>query len=202
MVPQTRQRTETFSVQVPYERLVRETYAVDNVQTETRTRKQLIRRDVPCTESRNTITDAAVVRRSRQSDLGGVRAHLELHGSSKTEELVTVTRTQLVEQTIAYDVQVNRPKMCTRMVKQTDYRTELRTRSVPETVHVPTVQARTQQVTEMRSVPRQTTESFTVQVPYTVTRQVQVPVTKLVSQQFTEQVPVTTYDVVEELISN
>ena len=202
LVPETRQRIETFSVKVPFERTVAETYAVDNVQTETRTRKQLVRRDVPSTELRTTITDAELVKRSRKSDLGGVRAHVELHGSSKTEELVTVTRPQLVEQTIAYDVQVNRPKMCTRMVKQTDYRTELRTRSVPEVVHVPKVEVRTHQVNSSRSVPRQQIESVTVQVPYTVTRQVQVPVTKMVPQQFIEQVPVTTYDVVEELISN
>lgn len=202
LVPETRHRSETFSVQVPYERTVAQTYAVDNVQTETRTRKQLVCRNVPSTELRTTITDAEVVKRSRKSDLGGVRAHLELDGSSKTEELVTVTRPQLVEQTIAYDVQVNRPKMCTRMVKQTDYRTELRTRSVPETVHVPKVEVRTHQVNGTRTVPRQTTESFTVQVPYAVTRQVQVPVTKMVPQQFIEQVPVTTYDVIEEQISN
>lgn len=202
MVPATRQRTETFSVRVPYEQLVRQTYAVDNIQTETHTRKQLVTRDVPSTELRTTITDAEVVKQSRKSDLGGVRAHLELHGSSKTEELVTETRPQLFEQTIAYDVQVNRPETRTRMVKQTAYRTELRTRTVPETVHVPKVEVRTHQVNEMRSVPRQRTESFTVQVPYTVTRQVQVPVTKMVPQQFIEQVPVTTYEVVEELISN
>ncbi len=202
LVPTTRQRTETVSVQVPYERLVRETYAVDNIQTETRTRKQLVSRDVPSTELRTTIADAEVVKRSRKSELGGVRAHLEIHGSSKTEELVTETRPQLFEQTIAYDVQVNRPKMCTRMVKQTAYRTELQTRTVPETVHVPKVELRTHQVNGTRSVPRQRTESVNVQVPYTVTRQVQVPVTKMVPQQFIEQVPVTTYDVVEELISN
>ncbi len=202
LVPQTRHRTETISVQVPYERLVREIYAVDNVQTETRTRKQLVRRDVPSAELRTTITHAEVVKRSRKSDLGGVRAHLEIHGSSKTEELVTATRPQLFEQTIAYDVQVNRPEMRTRMVKQTEYRTELRNRSVPETVHVPKVEVRTHQVNEMRSVPRQRTESFTVQVPYVVTKQVQVPVTKMVPQQFVEQVPITTYDVIEEQFSN
>lgn len=201
MVPATRQRIETYSVQVPYERLVRQTYAVDNIQTETRTRKQLVSRDVPSTELRTTIADAEVVKRSRQSDLGGVRAHLELQGSSKTEELVTVTRPQLFEQTIAYDVQVNRPEIRTRMVKQTAYRTELRTRTVPESVQVPKVELRTHQVHEVRSVPRQRTESINVQVPYVVTKQVQVPVTKLVPQQVIEQVPVTTYEIIEEPIA-
>ncbi len=202
LVPETRHRTETFHVQVPYEQLVRQTYAVDNVQTETRTRKQLVSRDVPSTELRTTISDAEVVKRSRKSELGGVRAHREVQGSSQAQELVTVTRPQLFEQTIAYDVQVNRPEMRTRMVKQTAYRTELRTRSVPETVHVPKVEVRTHQVNGTRSVPQQKIESFSVQVPYVVTKQVQVPVKKMVPQQFIEQVPVTTYDVVEELISD
>ncbi len=201
LVPAIRQRTETYSVQVPYERLVRQTYAVDNIQTETRTRKQLVSRDVPSTELRTTIADAEVVKRSRKSDLGGVRAHFELQGSCKTEELVTVTRPQLVEQTIAYDVQVNRPKMCSRMVKQTAYRTELHTRTVPETVQVQKVELRTHQVQEMRSVPRQRIESVNVQVPYVVTRQVQAPVTKMVPQQVIEQVPVTTYEIIEEPIA-
>ena len=202
LVPESRHRTETFSVHVPYERSVAETYAVDNVQTETRIRKQTVCRSVPTTEMRTTITGGEIVRRSVKSDLGGVRAHLDVVGGCKTQELVTVMRRQLVEQTIAYDVQVSRPEMRTRMVKQTAYRTELRTRSVPETVQVPKVQARTHQVTEMRSVPRLKTESFTVQVPHVVIKQVQVPVTKMVPQQFTEQVPVTTYDVIEEPVSN
>ena len=202
LVPQTRHRLETYSVQVPYERLVEQTYAVDNIQTETRTRKQIVRRDVPVTELRTTITDAEEVKLSKKSDLGGVRAHREIIGSSKTEELVTTTRPQLFEQTIAYDVQVNRPEIRTRTVKQTAYRHETRTRSVPETVHVPKVEVRTHEVQSTRAVPRQQTESYTVQVPYTVTKQVQVPVTKMVQQQVVEQFPVTTYEVVEELIAN
>lgn len=201
LVPETRHRTETFRVQVPHERLVQQTYSVDNVQTETRTRKQIVCRNVPSSEVRTTVAGGEVVKRSVKSDLGGVRAHLDVVGGCQTQEMVTVMRPQLVEQTIAYDVQVSRPELRSRTVKQTEYRTEIRTRSVPETVQVPKVQARIHEVTEMRSVPRQTTETFTVRVPHVVTKQIQVPVTKMVSQQFTEQVPVTTYQVIEEQVS-
>jgi hypothetical protein len=151
---------------------------------------------------RTTTTGGEIVKRSVNSDKGGVRVHTEVVGGTRTQEPVTVMRKQLVEQTIAYDVQVTRPEIHTRLVKHTDYRTETRTRSVPETVQVPKVETRTHQVTEMRSVPRQKTESYTVQVPHVVTKQIQVPVTKAVAQTITEQVPVTTYDVIEEPISN
>lgn len=202
LVPETRQRIETYTVQVPIERSVPETYTVNQVHTETRTKKRLVCRCVPETAMRTTDTGGEVVRRSVNSDKGGVRVHTEVIGGSKTQEPVTVMRKQLVEQTIAYDVQVTRPVMRTRMVSHTDYRTETRTRNVPEVVQVPKVEMRAHQVTEMRSVPRQTTESYTVQVPHVVTNQIRVPVTKMVPQTVTEHVPVTTYDVIEEPVSN
>ena len=202
LAPETRHRTETFTVQVPYERSVPETYTVNKVHTETRTSTRQISRCVPSTELRTVITGGEIVKRSVKSELGGVRAHLDVVGGNQRQESVTVMRHQIVEQTIAQDVQVTRPETHTRMVTHTDYRNEIRTRPVSETVHVPKVETRTHQVTEMRSVPRQKTETFTVQVPHVVTRQVQVPVTRMVSQQITQHVPVTTYDVIEQPVSN
>ena len=105
-----------------------------------------------------------------------------------------------VEQTIEYDVQVARPVTTTRMVQQTESRTEIRSRSVPEIVQVPRVQTRTHELTELKTVPRQMTESFIERVPHVVTRDIQVPVTKMVPRTVTEQVPFTTYDVIEEQI--
>ncbi|MBC7819820.1 MAG: hypothetical protein IAG10_23295 [Planctomycetaceae bacterium] len=202
LVPATRHRTETYAVQVPVERLVQENYTVDKVCTETRTRKQTVSRCVPSAAVRTVISGAEVTKRGIKSDLGGVRVHSSVVGGIRSQEAVTVMRPQLVEQTIAYDVQVTRPETHTRMVKQLDYRTETRTRSVPETVQVAKVQTQTHKVTEVRSVPRQKTETYVVQVPHVVANQVQVPVTKMVAQQITEQVPVTTYDVIEEPVSN
>ncbi len=207
LVPATRQRTETYTVQVPVERLVQQSYTVDKVVTETRTRKQTVSRCVPTAGVRTVISCAnlsggELTKSSSKSDLGGVRVRASMVGGIQSQEAVTVMRPQLVEQTIAYDVQVTRPETHTRLVKQLDYRAETRTRSVPETVHVQKVQQQTHEVTEMRSVPRQKTETYTVRVPHVVTNNVQVPVTKLVAQQVTEQVPVTTYDVIEEPVSN
>lgn len=218
LVPATRQRTETYTVQVPVERLVQQSYTVDKVVTETRTRKQTVSRCVSTAGVRTVISGANInsanlsgvelTKSSSKSDLGGVRVRasmvgrLEPQSQTLSQEAVTVMRPQLVEQTIAYDVQVTRPETHTRLVKQLDYRTETRTRNVPETVHVPKVQQQTHEVTQMRSVPRQKTETYSVQVPHIVTKQVQVPVTKMVAQQITEHVPVTTYDVIEEPVSN
>ena len=141
-----------------------------------------------------------LVRKGVTSDKGGVKVSTALVGGCTKQVEVPVMRRQLVEQTIEYDVQVARPVTTTRMVQQTEYREEVRTRTVPEAVQVQQVQTRTHNVTEMKSVPRQQTESFTERVPHVVTREVQVPVRTMVARTITEQVPVTTYDVIEEVV--
>ena len=200
MVPETRQRVETFTVQVPTVRSVPQCVTVQNVVTETRIGTRRITRCVPGTELRTVTTGGEIVRRGVDSDLGGVKVQSNVVGGCTQQVSVPVMRTQVVEQTVAYDVQVTRPVTTTRMIEQTDYRTETRTRCVPEVVQVARVQAQTHDVTEMKSVPRQVTESYTERVPHVVTKTVQVPVTKMVAQTVTEQIPVTTYHVIEETV--
>ena len=202
MVPETRQRTETFSIQVPFEREVPQTYTVEKIGTETRTGTRQVCRCVPKTEMRTTVCGGEVIKRSVESPNGGVKVQTVVVGGTKTQEPVTVMRKQTVQQTYTYNVSVPRTETHTRMLKQTDYRTETRTREVPEVVQVPKIESRTHNVTEMKSVPRQKTETYTERVPHVVTKQVQVPVTKSVAKQITEQVPVTTYDVIEEPVSD
>ncbi len=194
LVPEIRQRTETYTAQVPFERLVPETYTVDKVHTETRTSIRHISRLVPGTETRTVVTGGEILKRSVKSDLGGVRVQAEVVGGVRTQESVPVMRHQIVEQTLAHDVQVTRPETHTRMIKQTGVHDEIRIRSVPET--------QTTQSAEIRSVPRQKTESYTVQVPHLVTREVQVLVTRMVPHQVIQHVPVMTYDVIEQPVSN
>lgn len=200
LVPETRYRNETFTVQVPTVRSVPQTVTVQNLQTETRTGTRRITRCVQGTELRTVTTGGEVVRRGVESDHGGVKVQSSIVGGCTKQVAVPVTKRQIVEQTYEYDVQVSRPVTSTRMIQQTEYRTETRTRSVPETVQVRKVQARTHDVTEMKSVPRQVSESYTERVPHTVTREIQVPVTKMVAKIVTEQIPVTSYDVIEEVI--
>lgn len=202
MVPETRERTETFTVQVPCERLVPETYTVDNVQTETRTRTRIVCRCIPTTEMRTVHTGGEVIKRSVNSPNGGVKVQTAIVDDCVKQVPVTVMRKQLVEQTIAYDVEVTRPETRTRYVTQTDYRPETRTRTVPEVVQVPRVETRVHNVTEMKTVPRQKKETYTERVPHIVTNTIQVPVTTMVPKQITQQIPVTTYDVIEEPISD
>lgn len=200
LVPETRQRIEQFSVQVPVVRTVPQSVTVQTLQTETRTGTRRITRCVQGTELQTVSTGGEVVRRGVTSDKGGVKVQSTIIGGCTKQVAVPVTKRQIVEQTYEYDVQVARPSTTTRMVQQTDYRTEVRSRSVPEVVQVPKVQSRTHEVTEMKSVPRQKIETFTERVPHVVTRDVQVPVTKMVPRTVTEQIPVTTYDVIEEQI--
>lgn len=200
LVPETRYRNETYTVQVPIVRSVPQTVTVQNLQTETRTGTRRITRCVQGTELRTVTTGGEVVRRGVESDHGGVKVQSSIVGGCTKQVAVPVTKRQIVEQTYEYDVQVSRPVTSTRMIQQTEYRTETRTRSVPETVQVRKVQARTHDVTEMKSVPRQISESYTERVPHVVTKEIQVPVTKMVAKTVTEQVPVTSYDVIEEVI--
>lgn len=200
LVPETRQRTENFLVQVPTVRSVPQSVTVQNVQTETRTATRRITRDVAGTELRTVATGGEIVRRGIPSDHGGVRVQATVVGGCEKQVAVPVVRRQIVEQTYQYDVQVARPTVSTRMVQQTEYRTESRTRSVPVVVQVPQIQTQTQEITELKSVPRQTTETYTERVPHVVTKAYQVPVTKMVAKTVTEQIPVTTYDVIEEVI--
>lgn len=202
MVPETRQRTETYSVQVPFVREVPQNYTVEKVHTETRTGTRQICKCVPKTEMRTTITGGEVIKRSVDSPNGGVKVQTVVVGGTKTQEPVTVMRQQTIQQTYTYNVSVPRTETHTRMLKQTDYRSETRTREVPEVIQVPKIDTRTHNVTEMKSVPRQKTDRYTERVPHVVTKQIQVPVTRTVAQQITEQVPVTTYDVIEEPISD
>lgn len=200
LVPETRQRTEQFNVQVPVVRSVPQTVTTHVLQTETRTGTRRITRDVQGTELRTVTVGGEVVKRGVASDEGGIKVHSSIVGGCTKTCAVPVTKRQTVEQTIQYDVQVSRPVTSTRMTQQTEYRTELRSRTIPEVVQVQKVQTRTHNVTEMKSVPRQKTEAFTERVPHVVTREVQVPVTKMVAQTVTEQVPVTTYDLIQEVI--
>ena len=200
LVPETRQRIEQFEVQVPFVRNVPESITVQTLQTETRTGTRLITRCVQGTELRTVSTGGQVVRRGMASDKGGVKVQSTIVGACTKQVAVPVTKRLLIEQTIEYDVHVARPITTTRMVQQTESRTEIRSRTVPEIVQVPRVQTRTHEVTELKTVPRQTTESFIERVPHVVTRDIQVPVTKMVPRTVTEQVPFTTYDVIEEQI--
>ena len=202
MVPETRHRTEAYSVQVPFEREVPQTYTVEKVHTESRTGTRLVCKCVPKTELRTVITGGEVTKRGVNSPNGGVKVQTVVIGGTKTQEPVTVMRQQTVQQTYTYNVQVPRTEICTRLVKQTDYRSETRTRNVPEVVQVPKIETRAHNVTEMKSVPRQKTDVYTERVPHAVTKQIQVPVTRSVAKQITEQVPVTTYDVIEEPVSD
>jgi hypothetical protein len=202
MVPETRQRTEAFTVQVPFEREVPQTYTVEKLHTETRTGTRQICRCVPKTEMRTTVSGGEVIKRSVDSPNGGVKVQTVVVGGTKTQEPVTVMRKQTVQQTYTYNVSVPRSETLTRMVKQTDYRHETRTREVPEVIQVPKIETRTHNVTEMKSVPRQKTDTYTERVPHIVTKQIQIPVTKSIPQQVTEQIPVTTYDIIEEPVSD
>lgn len=195
--PEIRPRTETYTAQVPYERLVPETYTVDKVSTEKRTSIRHISRVVPGMETRTTVTGGEILKRSVKSDLGGVRVQAEVVGGVKTEESVPVMRHQIVEQTFAHDVQVTRPETHTRWVKQTGVRDEIRIRTVPETVQGPKAETLTNKSSEVRAVPRQKTETYSVQVPYLVTRQVQVQVTRMVPHQVIQHVPVVNYGVIQ-----
>ena len=200
LVPATRNRTETFTVQVPVVSSVPQAITVQALHTERRTGTRQITRDVPATELRIVTVGGELVRKGVTSDKGGVKVSSALVGGCTKQVEVPVMKRQVVEQTIEYDVQVARPVTTTRMVQQTEYREEVRTRTVPEAVQVQQVQTRTHNVTEMKSVPRQQTESFTERVPHVVTREVQVPVRTMVARAITEQVPVTTYDVIEEVV--
>lgn len=200
LVPQVRNRIENFTVQVPVVRSVQQNVVVNTLQTETRTGIRRIERCVPATEVRTVVVGGERIRRGVESDKGGVKVQTSVVGGCAKQVEVPVMRKQIIEQTVAYDVQVTRPVATTRTVQQTELRNEIRTRTVPETVMVPTVQARTHEVTEMKSVARQTTEQLTERVPHVVTREIQVPVTKMVAKTITEQIPVTTYDVIEEVI--
>ena len=200
LVPETRHRTELFTVQVPTVRTVSQNVTVQNIQTETRTGTRRIARCVPGTELQTVVTGGEVIRRGVASDHGGVKVQTTVLGGCEKQVAVPVMRRQIVEQTYEYDVQVARPAVATRLVQQTEYRTETRSRTVPEIVQVRKIQARTHDVTEMKSVPRQTTETFTERVPHVVIREIQVPVTKMVAKTVTEQVPCTTYEVIEEVI--
>lgn len=202
MVPETRQRTETYSVQVPFERGVPQNYTVEKIHTETRTGTRQICKCVPKTEMRTTITGGEVIKRSVDSPNGGVKVQTVVIGGCKTQEPVTVMRKQTIQQTYTYNVSVPRTETHTRMLKQTDYRSETRTREVPEVVQVPKLETRTHNMTEMKSVPRQKTDRYTERIPHVVTKQIQTPVTRTVAQQITEQVPVMTYDVIEEPVSD
>lgn len=200
LVPETRHRTEQFTVQVPVVRCVPQSVTVQTLQTETRIGTRLITRCVQGTELRTVSTGGEVVRRGVPSDLGGVKVQSTIVGGCTKQCVVPVMKRQLVEQTYEYDVQVARPSTTTHMVQHTDYQTEVRSRNVPEIVQVPKVEIRTHEITEMKSVPRQKTETFMERMPHVVTRETQVPVTKMVAQTVAEQVPVTTYDVIEEQI--
>lgn len=200
LVPQVRNRVENFTVQVPVVRSVQQNVTVNTLQTETRIGTRRIERCVPATEVRSVVVGGELVRRGVESDKGGVKVQSSVVGGCVKQVAVPVMRKQIVEQTVQYEVQVTRPVATTRTVQQTELRNEIRTRTVPETVMVPTVQARTHEVTEMKSVPRQITEHYTERVPHVVTREIQVPVTKMVAQIVTEQIPVTTYDVIEEVV--
>lgn len=200
LVPETRYRTESFAVQVPTVRTVPQTVTVQSLQTETRTGTRRITRCVSGTELRTVSTGGQIIRKGVASDDGGAKVQSTIVGGCTKTVAVPVMKQQIVEQTYEYDVQVARPTTTTRMVQQTEYHNEIRTRSVPEVVQVRKVQTRTQDVTEMKSVPRQQIETYTERVPHVVTRNIQVPVTRLVAQSITEQVPCTTYDVIEEVI--
>lgn len=201
LVPTTRHRTETYRVRVPVETLVPESYTVHRVCTETRTGQRIIERCVPGTELRTVCASGKIVKQGVESANGGVRVQARVEDSGLTQQSIPVMRRQLVRQTYEYDVQVVRPETHTRMVKQISYRDELKTRTVPETISVPKTELRTHEVTEMRSVPRQQTEHYVERVPHTVTRLVQVPVTKLVAREVCEQVPVTTYELIDVPLS-
>lgn len=200
MVPETRQRLETYTVQVPVVRTVPQSVTVQSLQTERRVGTRRITRCVPGTEIRTVTVGGEVLRKGVTSDEGGVKVQTRIEGGCTKQVEVPVMKRQIVEQTYEYDVQVARPTVSTRMVQQTEYCTETRTRTVPEIVQVPQVQTRTHDITEMRSVPRQKTETYTERVPHVVTRDIQVPVTRMVPRTITEQIPVTTYDVIEEVI--
>ena len=200
MVPETRQRTETFTVQVPTVRSVPQCVTVQNIETETRIGTRRITRCVPGTELRTISTGGEIVRRGVESDQGGIRVQSSVVGGCTKQVAVPVMRKQVVEQTVAYEVQVSRPVTTTRMIEQTECRLETRTRCVPEIIQVPRIQTETHDVTEMKSVPRQVTENYTERVPHVVTKTFQVPVTKMVAQTVTEQIPVTTYQMIEETV--
>ena len=200
LVPQIRNRVENYAVQVPVVRSVQQNVVAHSLQTETRTGTRRIERLIPATEVQTVVTGGQVVRRSVESDHGGVKVQSSVVGGCAKQVAVPVMRKQIVEQTIEYDVQVARPVATTRTIQQTELQQEIRTRTVPETVMVPTVQSRTHEVTEMKTVPRQATERYTVRVPHVVTREIQVPVMTMVARTVTEQVPVTTYDVIEETV--
>lgn len=200
LVPETRYRTEEYTVQVPVVRSVPQQVTTQSVQMETRTGTRQITRDVCRTELQTVRTGGQVVKTGAVSDYGGVKAKGTVVGGCEKQVAVPVKVRQTIEQTYQYTVPVARPVTTTRLVQQTEYQTETRTRSVPETVHVRKVQATAHDVTEMKSVPRQKTETYTERVPHVVTNQVQVPVTKMVPKTVTEQIPVTTYDVIEEMI--
>lgn len=202
MVPETRERLESFTVQVPFEREVAQAYTVNRLQTETRTGTRDICRCIPKTETRTVITGGEIQKRTVESPNGGVKVQSVVVGGCKKQEAVTVMRKQTVRQTYQYNVQVSRPETQTRMVKQLDYRNEARTRTVADVVQVPKLESRTHAVTEMRSVPRQKIETFTERVPHVVTKEIQVPATRMVAKQVVDQVPVTTYDVIEEPVSD
>lgn len=193
LVPETRHRTEEYTVQVPVVRTVRQNVTVQNVQMETRVGTRRIARYVPGTELQTVVTGGELVRKGEVSDHGGVKVKATVVGGCEKQVAVPVTVRQIVEQTYEYDVAVARPATTTRLVQQTEYRTETRTRSVPETVHVRKVQAQSHDVTEMKSVPRQQKETYTERVPHVVTSEIRVPVTKMVAKTVTEQIPVTTY---------
>ncbi len=200
LVPETRHRTEEYDVQVPVVRTVRQNVTVQNVQMETRVGTRRIARYVPGTELQTVVTGGEVVRRGMASDRGGVKVASTVVGGCEKQVAVPVTVRQIVEQTYEYDVAVARPATTTRLVQQTEFRTETRTRTVPEIVHVRKTQTHAHDVTEMKTVPRQSSETYTERVPHVVTQEIQVPVTKMVARRVTEQVPVTTYDIIEEVI--
>lgn len=200
LVPETRHRTETYAVQVPVVRTVPQSVTVQSLQTERRVGTRRITRCVPGTEIRTVTAGGEVLRKGVTSDEGGVKVQSTIVGGCTKQVAVPVIKRQIVEQTYEYDVQVTRPTVATRMVEQTEYHTETRTRTVPEIVQVPQVQTRTHDVTELKSVPRQQTEMYTERVPLVVTREIQVPVIRLVAKTIMEQIPCTTYDVIEEVI--
>jgi hypothetical protein len=201
LVPTIRHRTETYTVRVPVETSVPETYTVNRTSVETRTGQRIIERCVPGTELRTVCLSGKLVKQGVPSTKGGVRVQARVEDSGLTQQAVPVMRRQLVRQTYEYDVRVVRPETHTRMVKQISYRDEIKTRIVPETVSVPKTELRTHEVTEMRSVPRPKTESYVERVPHVVTREIQVPVTKMIARQVCEQVPVTTYELVDVPVS-
>lgn len=200
LVPETRHRTETYTVRIPTVRNVPQNVTVQSFETEKRIGTRRITRVVPGTEIRTVTIGGEVIRKGVTSEDGGVKVQSTVVGGCTKQMAVPVMKRQIVEQTYEYDVQVARPTVSTRMVQQTEYHTETRTRSVPEVVQVQKVQTHTHDVTEMKSVPRQKVETYTERVPHVVTKEIQVPVTRMVPRTVTEQVPYTTYDVIEEVI--